>query len=59
MPAYFLSRVLAFADGTFVVLGTTESQATELKAQLRERGLRLSGNKADLLARLEEALLQS
>ncbi|CAM9996692.1 unnamed protein product [Laminaria digitata] len=31
-------------------------KATELKAELRGRGLRVSGNKAELLARLEEAL---
>lgn len=34
-------------------------QATELKAELRERGLRLSGNKAEMMARLEEALQQA
>lgn len=33
-------------------------QAMDLKAELRERGLRLSGNKAELLARLEGALQQ-
>lgn len=31
-------------------------QAVELKDQLRKRGLRLSGNKAEMSARLEEAL---
>lgn len=34
-------------------------QATELKAELRGRGLRLSGKKAELVERLEEALQQA
>lgn len=33
-------------------------QVPDLKVELRGRGLRVSGNKAELLARLEEALQQ-
>lgn len=32
------------------------AKVPELQGQLRERGLRLSGNKAELFSRLEEAL---
>lgn len=33
-------------------------QVPDLKVELRGRGLRVSGNKAELLARLEKALQQ-
>lgn len=39
-----------------LVLRSSASQAVELKAELRERGLRVSGKKAELITRLEAAL---
>ncbi|CAN0531420.1 unnamed protein product [Ectocarpus sp. 8 AP-2014] len=41
-----------------LVLETMKVKVTDLKVELKGRGLRVSGNKADLLARLEEALQQ-
>ncbi|CAM9235280.1 unnamed protein product [Ectocarpus sp. 12 AP-2014] len=41
-----------------VLEGHCASKVTDLKVELKGRGLRVSGNKAELLARLEEALQQ-